>query len=442
MSELHEMQRAMRAMRRAALQRGVIAVLDVGSFKVSCLVLRFDGGEPDVLDGVGPMSGQSRFQVIGAATTRSRGVRFGEIATMRETESAVRTAITQAQRAAQVRVDHVVACLAGAEPRSIGLSGEIELGGDPVTEGHIASVLSECEHEEDATRHALHAHPVNFSLDHRSGLSDPRGKTGERLGCDMHLVSVDTRAIHDLEHALRRCDLELAGVAAAPYAAGLAALVEDEQELGCACIDMGGGATGISVFMQKHMVFASSVRMGGEHVSLDVSKGLQISLSAAERIKVRHGGLVATGQDDLEMIPVGGETGDWELDRRCVSRAELIGIVRPRVEEILEECRLRLDEAEFDSMPTRQVVLTGGASQIPGLDELATRILGCRVRLGRPLRLRGLPQDHAEAGHSGLVGLCLVAAHPQDEWWDFEAPASHYPARSLKRAVRWFRDNW
>ena len=87
-------------------------------------------------------------------------------------------------------------------------------------------------------------------------------------------------------------------------------------------------------------------------------------------------------------------------------------------------------------------MLTGGASQTPGLDGLAARILGQQVRLGRPLRVQGLPQAASGAAFSASVGLCLFAAHPQDEWWDFELPADRYPARSLKRAMRWFRDNW
>jgi cell division ATPase FtsA len=115
-------------------------------------------------------------------------------------------------------------------------------------------------------------------------------------------------------------------------------------------------------------------------------------MATAERIKTFYGGVVATGMDDREMIEIGGDTGDWERDRRTVSRAELIGIMRPRVEEILEEVRARLDAAGFEHLPSQQIVLTGGASQIPGLDGLAPRILGQQVRLGRPLRVQGLPQ--------------------------------------------------
>ena len=167
-------------------------------------------------------------------------------------------------------------------------------------------------------------------------------------------------------YCIKRCDLELAGIASSAYVSGISSLVEDEQELGAACIDLGGGSTGLSVFMKKHMIYADSVRMGGDHVTSDIAKGLQIPLTTAERIKTRHGGLFATGMDDREMIEIGGDSGDWEKDRRQISRTELIGIMRPRVEEILEETRACLDAAGFDHLPSQQIVLTGGGSQIPG----------------------------------------------------------------------------
>jgi cell division protein FtsA len=120
----------------------------------------------------------------------------------------------------------------------------------------------------------------------------------------------------------------------------------------------------------------------------------------------------------------------------------LIGIMRPRVEEILEEARVQLDAAGFEHLPSQQIVLTGGASQIPGLDGLASKILGQQVRLGRPLRVQGLPQAATGPAFSSAVGLSLFAAHPQDEWWDFDVPADSGSTRSLKRALKWFKDNW
>jgi cell division protein FtsA len=444
MKDLYQSQRAMRAMRRAALQRGVIAVLDVGTTKIACLILRFDG--PDSLpesDGVGAMAGHTAFRVIGAATTRSRGVRFGEIDAMIETERAIRTALRAAQAMAGIRVDHAIACFSGAQPRSYGLAGEVTLHDSSVTEPDIARALAACDLPDLGDgREVLHAHPVNFVLDHRSGLGDPRGQVGNRLACDMHLLTVDRGPVEHVLHAIHRCDLELAGLASSAYAAGVAALVEDEQELGAACIDLGGGSTGLSVFVRKHMIYADAVRLGGDHVTMDIAKGLSIPTHVAERIKTLHGGVHATGMDDREMIEIGGDSGDWEKDRRAVSRSELIGIIRPRVEEILEEVRARLDAAGWDSLPSQQIVLTGGGSLIPGLDMLAPKILGQRVRLGRPIRVQGLPQAATGAAFSAIVGLSLLAANPQDEWWDFEIPAERYPARSMRRAMRWLKENW
>lgn len=439
---LHDIQRAMRTMRRAALARGTIAVLDVGTSKVACFVLGI--GEAPRVDhaDVGPMAGLARVRVVGAATTRSRGVRFGEVASLRETEAAIRTVVQAAEREAGERIDHVVAGISGAEPRSHAASGAVLVKGE-VTEGDVARAMAECAPPDlGPDRHVLHAQPVHFALDDRAGLADPRGLVGRRLFCDMHLMCVDAEAARVVVQAVKRCDLELAGLTSSTHASGLAALVEDERELGAACVDMGGGVTSASIFVRRHMVFGGTVRIGGEHVTSDIHQGLQVSTTTAERIKTLHGGLKATGRDDRELIPVGGGTGDWEADRRTISRAELIGVMRPRVEEILEEARAVLDEAGLDELPSRKVVLTGGGSQIPGIEELAGRILGAQVRLGRPMRLRGVPETATGPAFAALTGLCLEAAQPEDERWAFALPQEERRGVGLGQAVRWLRANW
>ena len=313
MTDLYAAQRAMRNMRKAALQRGVIAILDVGTSKIACLVLRFDGEGFVGGEGVGALAGQSSFRVIGAATTRSRGVRFGEIDAMAETERAIRTAVQAAQKMAQTRVDHVIACFSGGQPRSYGLDGQVEVEQNIVSEQDVARVLAASDVPDyGAHREVIHAQPVNFALDHRSGLSDPRGQAGQNLAVDMHMLTVDGAVIQNLLYCIKRCDLEVAGIASGAYVSGISALVEDEQELGAACVDMGGGASDVSIFMKKHMIYADSVRMGGDHVTSDIAMGLQIPTSTAERIKTFYGGVVATGMDDREMIEVGGDSGDWE----------------------------------------------------------------------------------------------------------------------------------
>ncbi|MFL2758397.1 MAG: cell division protein FtsA [Paracoccaceae bacterium] len=445
MADLYELQRAMRAMRQSALQRGALAILDLGSTKIGCLILRFDGLDPSLAsDQVGSLAGQSSFQVVGSAITRSRGIEFGEISSMQEAERAIRTVLQSAQKMANLRVDHLIACFSGGGPRSYGLNGVVKIENQIVRDEDIARVLSSCDLPDIGDgREILHAQPVNFALDHRSGLVDPRGQIGNNLDVDLHILTVRAKTIRDLAHCVKRCDLELAGVASAAYVSGRSTLVEDEQELGAVCIDFGGGSTSYSIFLKKHMIFAGSIMLGGNHVTRDISLGLQVPMAVAEKIKTKNGGLIATGIDDRDLIEVGGETtGDWEHDRRTVTRSELIGIMRPRIEEILEDVRAQLEIAGFYELKSQKFVLTGGTSQTPGLDTLASRILGQQVRIGRPLRIHRLPQAYSGSSCSALVGLALFAAHPQDEWWDFELPNSSYSSRTVRKAVRWLRENW
>jgi cell division protein FtsA len=441
--KLYEVQRAMRARREAALRRGVVALLDVGSSKVARLVIQFVpghvGGETDGR----PTLGHGAFRVIGAANTRSRGVRFGEIAEMEETERAVMTAIQAAQKMANLRVDHVIVSYAGGRPRSYGVTGEAEVLNGAVRERDIGEVLSACELPDyGGDREVLHALPVNFVLDGRTGLTDPRGQTGRRIEVDMHLLTVGATSLQNILHCVRRCDLDLAGIVNSSYAAAVASLTEDEQELGAACIDIGGGATGIAVFVRRQMIYADSVRMGGHQVTADICQGLQVSMTDAERLKTVHGGLVATGLDDRELIELPSVLGDWDHDRRQVSRTELIGVMRPRIEELLEEVRGRLDAAGFDDLPSHRIVLTGGSAQTPGLETLAGRILGRQARIGKPLRVQGLPQSATGSAFAAVVGLALHTTRPQDECWDFEMPADRTGTRRVARALRWFKDNW
>ena len=444
MADLYELQQAMRAMRQSALQRGALAILDLGSTKIGCLILRFDGLDPSLAsDQVGSLAGQSSFQVVGSAITRSRGIEFGEISSMQEAERAIRTVLQSAQKMANLRVDHLIACFSGGGPRSYGLNGAVKIENQIVQDEDIARVLSSCDLPDIGDgREILHAQPVNFALDHRSGLIDPRGQIGNNLDVDLHMLTVRAKTIRDLAHCVKRCDLELAGVASAAYVSGRSTLVEDEQELGAVCIDLGGGSTSYSIFLKKHMIFAGSIMLGGNHVTRDISLGLQVPMVVAEKIKTKNGGLIATGIDDRDLIEIGGETGDWEHDRRTVTRSELIGIMRPRIEEILEDVRAQLEIAGFYELKSQKFVLSGGTSQTPGLDTLASRILGQQVRIGRPLRIHRLPQAYSGSSCSALVGLALFAAHPQDEWWDFELPNTSYSSRTVRKAVRWLRENW
>lgn len=442
---LFEMQREMRQRREAAVKRGVVGILDIGTSKVVCLVLQFAPNlntEPSLSRDV-TIPSMGAFRVVGVGTTRSRGVRFGEISVMDETERAIRTAVQRAQKMAGLRVDDVIVSFAGGRPRSYGLSGEVQVENGEVSERDIGHAMAACDvppYGED--RQPIHAMPVAFTLDQEPGLTDPRGQVGSKLAVDMHMLTVNGTVVQNLLHCVGRCDLEVAGLAVSSFASGVSTLVENEQELGAACIDLGAGSTGISVFIKKQLIYADAVRLGGDHITNDIRQGLQVPQDVAERIKTLHGGLIATGSDDRELIEVPNPMAQWDNDRRHVTRSELIGVMRPRVEEILEEVRDRLDASGFEHLPSQQIVLTGGSSLIPGLDDVAARVLGRRCRIGKPLRVMGLPQMATGSGFASAVGLALHASYPQDECWDFEMPADRIGTRKMRRAMRWFRNNW
>jgi cell division protein FtsA len=196
----------------------------------------------------------------------------------------------------------------------------------------------------------------------------------------------------------------------APFAAGLAVLVEDEMDLGVTVIDMGGGTTSLAVFYDGSVVFTDSVPVGGVHVTQDIARGLGTAQGHAERIKTVDGSAFAGPSDAREMIevpPIGEEDAGQDVQ---VARSALVAIIRPRLEEILEMVRGRLQASGFEKLAGRRAVLIGGASQLQGLRELAAHVLDKRVRLGRVIRVRGLPDTHAGPAFATCAGMLSFAA--------------------------------
>ncbi len=436
--------RAMRQRLKAALKRGLVAVLDVGTAKTVCFILKVDPNALDQAKGHGAQHAAfGAMRVVGAGVTQSRGVRLGEINDLEEAQKAIRTALERAEKMAGARVDQVIACLSAARPQSFSSFGEVEIEGDTVSNRDISRALAACAWPaRQSGREIIHSMPVNFTLDSATMAVDPRGMAAKYLSVDLMTVSVATAPLQNLATCVRRCDLELAGVVVAPYAAALSGMIEDEHKLGAACIDLGAGATNISIFLRNHLIYADSVRVGGDHLTNDIATALSMPTQSAERIKTLHGGAVATGLDDRELIEAPYIGAGGATDRRRISRSALIGVIRPRLEEVFEDVRRSLDQAGFDNLPGRRIVLTGGGAQLTGVEEVAQRVLGRTVRIGRPLRIAGLPENASGPDFSAAVGLALYAARPQDELWDFEQVGGFSSRARVANAWRWFRDNW
>lgn len=434
-------QRRLRENMDAAMKRGLIAVIDMGSTRTACLVLRIDHGILQRALAEGRLAAAyEAIRVLGVGNIRADGVRCGTIVNMEQAVQSVRKALLQAEGMAGVRTNQAIVNLTGGFPRSHSLSAEVEIRGLTVTQRDISAALLACQPPpEGPGRDVIHAIPVNWGVDNEQRRA-PLGMAGKRLAVDMHVLSVETAALRDIVTCINQASLDLAGIVSTPYAAGLACLVEDELDMGCACIDMGGGVTSVSMFLQRQLVFADLVRMGGDHVTSDIMRGLGVSQAVAERMKTLNGGTLATEADDRDMIeaPILGE--EAAAGRRLVPRSALIGIIRPRVEETLELARDRLKQAGFDYLPIQQAVLTGGACQLPGVLETAQRIIGRKVRIGRPIQIAGLPMNMVQPGFSTLVGLVAYLIRGQDELWDMLPEGES--SGTFGGLLKWLRETW
>ena len=382
----------------------VVSVLDIGSTKVVCMIARLTPRqESQILPGR-----THNVEIIGIGHQRSRGVKSGVVADLDAAESVVRLAVDAAERMAGLTVDSLIINVSAGRVASDIYTGTIDLGGQEVDEADLKKVLVAASQQSlRQDRAVLHSLPTGFSLDGERGIRDPQGMFGDALGVDMHVVTAERATLRNLELCVNRAHLSVEGMVATPYASGLAALVDDEVELGCAAIDMGGGTTTISVFAEGRLVHTDAISLGGHHVTTDLARGLSTRIEDAERMKVVHGSAVANGSDERDVIsvpPIGEDDRDQPTQ---VPRSLVTRIVQARTEETLELIRDRIQKSGFSPIVGKRVVLTGGASQLTGLSETARRILARNVRIGRPMGVSGLPAAAKGPAFSTAVGLMI-----------------------------------
>jgi len=419
----------------------VVAALDVGSSKVVCLIGRLRPHGPQQV-----LTRRSHsVEVIGFGHTLARGTKAGTVVNLVQAEDAIRRAVDAAERMASVEIESVVLSISSGRPTSELVAAEIELVGSVVSENDIARVLAAgSRHSLRDGRAVLHSLPVGYSIDGVNSIRDPRGMLGSRFGVDMHVATTDIAAARNLMLAVERCHLDVEAMAASPYVAGLAVLADDEADLGAAVVDMGAGTTTIAAFQAGRLVHIDGFALGGHHVTMDLARGLNARIADAERIKTLYGTVLSGGSDERDMITVPPLEENEREQAQLVSRATLVSIIKPRVEEILEMVRDRLAACPFAGDRRGHVVLTGGASQLNGLPELAVRLIGRPVRLGRPLGIASAPDAAKGPAFAVAAGLLV---YPQ------AAHLEHFEARHKRqlmtgtggyfaRVGRWLRESF
>jgi len=421
--------------RRSAL----IVALDIGTSKIACLIAKL---RPNA-QGEALRRRSHSIDVVGFSHTISQGIKGGAVVDLVDAEAAVRNAIALAERSANVQVDAIVLSISAGRIGSERLAAEIGIQGASVTDHDIARALA-AGHRSAAKqgRVLLHALPIGFSLDGASGVREPRGMLARRFGVDMHLATADLGACRNLMLVIERCHLDIEAMVSGAYAAGLSTLADDEADVGAAVIDFGAGTTTLAVFANGRFVHADGFALGGNHVTMDLARGLSIGLQSAERIKTLYGSVLAGGMDDRDLIALPSSRG--EDAPAAVSRATLAHIIRPRIEEILEMVRDRLAASPFASEPRGRLILTGGGSLLTGLPDLAAYMLGRPVALGRPLGIAGLPEVAKGPAFAALAGLLV---YPQAAHLEHFEPRHTRQYRAgtggyVSRVGRWLRESF
>jgi cell division protein FtsA len=382
----------------------LVASLDIGTSKIACMIARLKPCPPNEA-----LRGRSHAaELIGHSQIQSRGVKAGAVVDLAECEQSVRQAVALAEEMAKVRVESILLSVSAGRLQGHLIEAASDTKGGAVSAADVARITSAgMNHAAGEGRTVLHALPVGYSIDGVKGVRDPKGMLARQFGVDMNVVTADATVAKNLMLVVERCHLNVEAMAASPYVAGLSVLTDDEADLGAAVVEMGAGTTTMAIYSAGRFVHASGFALGGHHITMDLARGLSACIADAERIKTLYGTVLTGGSDTRELMSV-PSAGDDELDvPQVVSRATIANIVRHRAEEIFEMVRDRLADSPFAAEPKARVVLSGGASQLTGTLELATRILNRPVRIGRPLGFSRLPNEAKSASFAVPSGLLV-----------------------------------
>ena len=375
----------------------LLSTLDIGSSNISCLIAQRTGGA------------QTAWKVIGAARRMSAGISAGRIVDMDAAEASIRACVDAAEQIAGGRVRDMIVGFSCGAPGGRMISLGTRLNGPVVRDDDVLWLLRQgCEQNPRPGRMFVHAVPRSFRIDDGDSVRDPRGMFARTLSADVYVVDVKANVLRNLIACIRRCHLDVARLVVASYAGGLSVLSEDELELGATCVDLGGGMSQISMFLGGALVHLDESNLGAQYITNDIARGVPTKLEQAERLKTLHGDVLSGPSDGRELISC-ERLGEAEEESWHISRSSLVGIIRPRLEEIFETIRDHIHQSPWHDLAGRRIVLTGGGAALTGARELAARVFETEVRIGQPSWLDGLPKPMSGPGFAVSAGLLAYA---------------------------------
>jgi len=374
--------------------------LDVGTSKIAAIV----GEATDDADGV---------DIIGIGMADAQGIRRGAVVNLEAAVESIKKAIEEAELTAGVEIDSVHLALSGAHVKAFNSRGVVAVAGKSreITRDDVGRAIDAAKAVAlPSGREIVHVLPQDFVVDEQDGIGAPIGMTGARLEVNVHVVTGSTSTAQNVVACVNRSGVAVIDTVLEQLAASESVLTQDEKELGVALVDIGGGTTNLAIFEKGSLWHTGTITLGGDHFTNDIAVGLRTPIPEAERTKRRAGCALASLVDDEETIEVASVGG---RQPRVMSRRILAEIIQPRAEEIFHHLWDEVRRAGYERSLNSGIVLTGGASILDGMPEIADQIFNMPIRRGYPVGVGGLTDHVNNPGFATAVGLVSYARRNQ-----------------------------
>lgn len=367
------------------------------------LVIGIDVGTHKICTIIGDVRPNDIF-VVGVGIEPSRGMKKGIVSDISALTSAISASVHKAEKGSGYQIKRAFVSVAGSHIASMnsrgvaGIMGQRGVTVDDLDRAMEAARAIAIPHN----REVLHVVPRSYSLDGQERVRSPIGMHGFRLEVEAHIITAASTSVANLEQAVQDAGVMVDRFILNPLAAGDVVLTDQEREAGAVIIDIGGGTTDLAIFIEGTVWHTAVIPVAGNHITNDITYFTHIPFDTAEAVKVQYGHAVPKAVDPLETLLVEpfGEGLPTEIPR-----SQLAMIIEARAEEIFDLVHREIKRSGYDGLLRAGAVITGGCSQLPGVREVAARILGIPVRLAKPERLTGMADALRSPSYSTSVGL-------------------------------------
>ncbi len=384
------------AKKRKQPERNLLVGIDIGTSKVMVIV--------------GEVSLDGSVHVVGVGSSPSKGLKRGVVINIESTVNSIQRAVEAAELMAGCQIHSAYTGIAGSHIRSLNSHGIVAIRDREVTQADVDRVIDAARAVAiPSDQKILHILPQEFIIDNQDCIREPIGMFGVRLESKVHIVSGAVSAAQNIVKCVERCGLQVTDVILEQLASSYSILSDDEKELGICLVDIGGGTTDIAIFTDGAIRHTAVIPIAGDQVTNDIAVALRTPTKSAEDIKLKHACALIDMTDPSETFEV-PLVGDRQ--GRQFSRLRLAEVCGPRYEELFTLIRNEIRRSGFEGLIAAGIVLTGGASMMPGALDLAERIFRAPVRLGAPERITGLVDAVSSPKNATGIGL-LIYGHQQ-----------------------------